>query len=55
LRQATSRIKKGARSALIDTSFKQRSSLLDFGFLELDMLAHDGVVFAERHLFGDAF
>ena len=27
--------------------------LLDLGFLELDMLAHDGIVFAERHLFGD--
>jgi hypothetical protein len=27
--------------------------LLDFGFLELNMLAHDGVIFAERHLFGD--
>jgi len=47
------RIKKGARSALIDTLFKQRVGLLDFGFLELDMLAHDGVIFAERHLFGD--
>ena len=46
-------IKKGARSALINTVFKQRSRLLDLGFLELDMLAHDGVVFAERHLFGD--
>jgi hypothetical protein len=50
-----SRIKKGARSALIDTVFKQRNRLLDFGFLELNMLAHDGVIFAERHLFGDAF
>jgi hypothetical protein len=27
--------------------------LLDFGFLELDMLAHDGIIFAERHLFSD--
>jgi hypothetical protein len=25
--------------------------LLNLGFFELDMLAHDGVVFAERHLF----
>jgi hypothetical protein len=47
------RIKKGARSALIDSLFKQRVGLLDFGFFELDMLAHDGVIFAERHFFRD--
>ncbi len=35
------------------TAFKQLLRLLDFGFLELDMLAHDGIIFAERHLFGD--
>ena len=52
-RTHVTRIKKGARSALIDTLFKQRVGLLDFGFLELDMLAHDGVIFTERHLFGD--
>src|SRR3954471_20783418 len=27
--------------------------LFDLGFLELDVLAHDGVVFAEGHLLGD--
>jgi hypothetical protein len=47
------RIKKGAESALIDTVLKQRFSLLDLGFLELDMLTHDRVIFAKRHLFGD--
>ena len=51
--QPTIASKKGARSALIDTLLKQRVGLLDFGFLELDMLAHDGIIFAERHLFGD--
>jgi hypothetical protein len=34
-------------------AFQAALGLLDFGFLELDMLAHDGVIFAERHLFGD--
>ena len=42
------RLKRPDRSA-----FKQLLRLLDFGFLELDMLAHNGVIFAERHLFGD--
>ena len=28
-----------------------RHSLLDLGFFELDMLAHDGVIFAESQLF----
>ena len=31
---------------------RPRSRLLDLGFLELDMLAHDRVVLAERHLLG---
>ena len=52
-RTHVARIKKGARSALIDEPFKQCLCLLDFSFLELDMLAHDGVIFAERHLFRD--
>ena len=34
-------------------AFQAALGLLDFGFLELNMLAHDGVIFAERHLFGD--
>ena len=34
-------------------AFQAALGLLDFGFLELDMLAHDGVIFAERHLFRD--
>ena len=32
---------------------QEAKCLLDLGFLELDMLAHDGIVFAERHFFGD--
>jgi hypothetical protein len=27
------------------------AGLFDLGFLELDMLARDGIIFAERHLF----
>jgi hypothetical protein len=30
----------------------ERRALLDLRFLELDMLAHDGIIFAERQLFG---
>ena len=28
------------------------SKLLYFSFLELDMLAHDGIIFAHHHFFG---
>ena len=28
-----------------------KKGLLDLGFLELDMLAHNGIIFAERQLF----
>jgi hypothetical protein len=27
------------------------NGLLDLGFLELDMLTHDGIIFAESHFF----
>ena len=30
---------------------RPRYSLLDFGFFELDMLAHDRIIFAESQLF----
>jgi ribonuclease J len=36
-----------------DGSGPGRQPSLDLGFLELDVLAHDGVVFAEGHLLGD--
>jgi hypothetical protein len=54
----TARIKKGAVSAPIVNPklrylvIKQRFlSLLNLGFFEFNMLAHDGVVFAEAHFF----
>jgi hypothetical protein len=35
------------------TGNDRQAQLFDFGFFELDMLAHDGVIFAHHHFFGD--
>ena len=53
IRQSCCQNQKGRPKRPDRSKFKQRVGLLDFGFLELDMLAHDGVIFAERHLFRD--
>ncbi len=37
--------------SLIIGRWFRKPILLDFGFLELDMLAHDGIIFFEGHFF----
>jgi hypothetical protein len=44
---------KGRPKRPVRYAIKAASGLLDLGFLELDMLTHDGIIFAERHLFSD--